>query len=159
MRKLGGVWLSHDERETRDVLGHLGPDALSIGRAEFLELLGRRRGGVKAALMDQSFVAGVGNIIADEVLWHARIHPRRGIESLDEHERRRLYSRLHGVLREAVEGYDYIPRKRSWLSHVRGLPDARCPRCRSPLQRMTVAGRTTYFCPRCQGPDPVRLAT
>lgn len=158
MRKLGGAWLGHDGDEVRDILGPLGPDALAIGRREFLELLGRRRGGVKAALMDQWFIAGVGNIIADEVLWHARIHPRRRIESLGEEERRRLYTQLHGVLREAVEGYDYIPRKRSWLSHVRGLPDGRCPRCGSPLQRTTAAGRTTYFCPRCQVPDPVPWA-
>jgi formamidopyrimidine-DNA glycosylase len=153
---LGGVWLAHDEAETRAVLGSLGPDALLLGRTEFLELLERRRGGVKAALMDQGFIAGVGNIIADEVLWHARIHPRRRVESLDADERRRLFTQLRRVLREAVEGYDYIPRKRSWLSGVRGLPGARCPRCKTPLGRATVAGRTTYFCPRCQGSDPVR---
>jgi formamidopyrimidine-DNA glycosylase len=156
MRKLGGAWLAHDDEERRAVLGPLGPDALPLGRREFLQLLERRRGGVKAALMDQAFIAGVGNIIADEVLWQARIHPRRRIESLDEDERGRLFAQLHRVLREAVEGYDYIPRKRSWLSAVRGLPGARCPRCGTPLARATVAGRTTYFCPHCQGPDTVR---
>lgn len=155
MRKLGGVWLTHDDDETKGVLGSLGPDALALPRKVFLHLLGRRRGGVKAALMDQTFVAGVGNIIADEVLWQARIHPRRRIESLTEEERRRLFTVMHKILREAVEGYDYIPRKRSWLSGVRGLPDARCPRCGSPLQRTTVGGRTTYFCPHCQGSDAV----
>jgi formamidopyrimidine-DNA glycosylase len=155
MRKLGGVWLAHDEAETRAVLGPLGPDALPLGRREFLERLGRRRGGVKAALMDQAFIAGVGNIIADEILWHARIHPRRLIESLDADERGRLFTQLHRILREAVEGHDYIPRKRSWLTGVRGLPGARCPRCKTPLERATVAGRTTYFCPHCQSPEPV----
>jgi formamidopyrimidine-DNA glycosylase len=158
MRKLGGVWLAHDAAEESAVLGPLGPDALAIGRKEFLHLLGRRRGGVKAALMDQRFVAGIGNIIADEVLWHARIHPRRTIESMTEEERRRLFSDVHKILREAVEGYDFIPRKRSWLSGVRGLPGARCPRCGSPLGRTTASGRTTYFCPHCQGPDPVPWA-
>ena len=155
MRKLGGVWLAHDGGEETAILGQLGPDALAIGRKEFLDLLGRRRGGVKAALMDQRFVAGIGNIIADEVLWHAQIHPRRTIESMTEEERRRLFGDVHKILREAVEAYDYIPRKRSWLSGVRGLPGARCPRCGTPLDRTTVAGRTTYFCPHCQGPDPV----
>jgi formamidopyrimidine-DNA glycosylase len=159
MRKLGGVWLAHDEGEKRAVLGPLGPDALAIARRDFLDLLGRRRGGVKAALMDQTFVAGVGNILADEILWHARIHPRRRIESLSVDERRRLFTQLRDVLREAVDGYDYIPRKRSWLSGVRGLPDARCPRCTSRLQRSTVAGRTTYFCPHCQKPDAVPLGS
>jgi len=156
MRKLGGAWLAHDQGETGNILGPLGPDALTIRRREFLDLLGRRRGGVKAALMDQSFLAGIGNIIADEVLWHARVHPRRRIESLTDEERSHLFAEMHKVLREAVGGYDYIPRKRSWLSGVRGVPDARCPRCKSSLQRTTVAGRTTYFCPQCQGPDPVR---
>jgi formamidopyrimidine-DNA glycosylase len=158
MRKLGGAWLAHDEQELDAILGALGPDALAIRRREFLELLDRRRGGVKAALMDQTFVAGVGNIIADEVLWHARIHPRQPIQTLGTEERSRLYTELRRVLREAVEGYDYIPRKRSWLSGVRGLPGATCPRCTTPLQRTTVAGRTTYSCPRCQGPDPVPWA-
>jgi formamidopyrimidine-DNA glycosylase len=155
MRKLGGVWLAHDEGETVAVLGMLGPDALSIGRETFLDLLGRRRGEVKAALMDQTFVSGVGNILADEVLWHVRLHPKRRIESLGDQERRGLFTHLHRILREAVEHYDFIPRKRSWLSSVRGVPDARCPRCGTPLRRMTVAGRTSYLCPTCQGPDPV----
>jgi formamidopyrimidine-DNA glycosylase len=52
-----------------------------------------------------------------------------------------------------VERFDYIPRMRGWLNHVRGRPGARCPRCRTPLVRMVVAGRTTYLCPACQ-PGP-----
>jgi formamidopyrimidine-DNA glycosylase len=128
-------------------------------RREFLDLLARRRGGVKAALMDQTFIAGVGNIIADEILWHARIHPRRTIQSLTEDERRRLFTETRKILREAVNRYDYIPRKRSWLSGMRGVPGARCPRCGTLLQRTTAAGRTTYFCPHCQATDPVPLAT
>jgi formamidopyrimidine-DNA glycosylase len=157
MRKLGGVWLAHDPDEVVRILGPLGPDALALKRKQFLDLLGRRRGGVKAALMDQAFVAGVGNLIADETLWHARLHPKRRVETLEDWERDRLYTEMRGILREAVERYDYIPRKRSWLSHVRGLPGARCPRCQTPLARTVVAGRTTYFCPACQPlpePDP-----
>jgi formamidopyrimidine-DNA glycosylase len=150
MRKLGGVWLAHDQEELEGIIGGLGPDALAIGRKEFLQLLGRRRGAVKAALMDQRLVAGVGNIIADEVLWHARIHPKRTIESLEAEERKRLYSEMRRVLRQAVDRFDYVPRRRSWLSHVRGLPGALCPRCRTPLEKTNVAGRTTYFCPKCQ---------
>lgn len=150
MRKLGGVWLAHDEAEAASVLGPLGPDALDISRAEFVRLLDRKRGAVKAALMDQRFVAGVGNILADEVLWQALIHPRRSIDSLGDRERSRLHADMHRILTQAVEGYDYLPRRRSWLSHVRGEPDASCPRCRATLGRIVVAGRTTYFCPRCQ---------
>lgn len=150
MRKLGGVWLAHDKEEAGRVLGPLGPDALEISRLTFLKLLDHRRGGVKAALMDQRFVAGVGNILADETLWQARIHPRRPIDSLGDRERTRLHAAMRRILTQAVEGYDYLPRRRSWLSHVRGHPDASCPRCGAPLSRIVTAGRTTYFCPRCQ---------
>lgn len=150
MRKLGGAWLAHGREEAWAILGGLGPDALAVDRAAFLERLSRRRGTAKAALMDQSFLAGVGNIIADETLWQARINPRRRIESLSEEDRRRLYASMRKILRESVEGYDDIPRKRSWLSYVRGRPGAECPRCGTPLERTVVAGRTTYFCPHCQ---------
>jgi formamidopyrimidine-DNA glycosylase len=154
MRKLGGAWLAHDRHEAGLILGPLGPDALSIRRRVFLDRLARRRGGIKAALMDQTLVAGVGNIVADEVLWQARIHPRRRIESLGDDERTELYRKLHAVLKESVDRYDYVPRKRSWLSHVRGIPGAACPRCGTPLERTTAAGRTTYFCPSCQPSEP-----
>jgi formamidopyrimidine-DNA glycosylase len=149
MRKLGGVWLAHDRQEAAAVTGGLGPDALTVGRKEFLERLARRRGGIKAALMDQAFVAGVGNILADETLWQARIHPRRRIDSISAEERTELYRRMRSILRQAVADHD-IERKRSWLSHVRGRPDAACPRCGTPLERTVAGGRTTYFCPRCQ---------
>jgi formamidopyrimidine-DNA glycosylase len=153
MRKLGGAWLAHDEDEARRVMGALGPDALTVDRGTFLSLLDRRRGGVKAALMDQTLVAGVGNLIADEVLWQARLHPKRRIETLTDEERGALFRTMHHVLKESVDHFDYVPRKRSWLSHVRGRPAARCPRCGTQLARTVAAGRTTYFCPACQ-PEP-----
>ncbi|MFN2543666.1 MAG: Fpg/Nei family DNA glycosylase [Actinomycetota bacterium] len=164
MRKLGGAWLAHDRAEAAEVLGPIGPDALAIRRGEFLERLSERRGGVKAALMDQSLIAGVGNLVADEVLWQARLHPRHQVAAVSEDDRRELYRTMHAVLKEAVDRYDFIPRKRGWLSYVRGKPGAMCPRCGTPLERITAAGRTTYFCPRCQplprgGPLPPRAAS
>jgi formamidopyrimidine-DNA glycosylase len=101
-------------------------------------------------LMNQGFMAGVGNLIADEALWQARIHPRRRVETLTAEERVRLHASIRNVLRESVRRYDSIPRKRSWLLHVRGRPDAACPRCGTPLERTVAGGRTTYFCPNCQ---------
>jgi formamidopyrimidine-DNA glycosylase len=154
MRKLGGVWLAHDRGEVERILGGLGPDALEVRRSEFRQRLGRRRGGVKAALMDQGFVAGVGNIMADEILWQARLHPRRTVDSLSDEERERLYVDMRRVLREAVRGYDFVERKRSWLSHIRGVTGAACPRCGTSLARIVAAGRTTYFCPSCQPAPP-----
>ncbi len=149
MRKLGGVWLAHDRVDVDSILGPLGPDALGLTTRRALGLLSGRRGGVKAALMDQTLLAGVGNILADEILWQARMHPRRTLDSLSQGERSALVSSLRRVVRQSIE-YDYIPRRRSWLSHVRGQRDAACPRCGTPLARAVVAGRTTYFCPNCQ---------
>jgi formamidopyrimidine-DNA glycosylase len=155
MRKLGGLWLAHDRDEARRVLGPLGPDALAVDRRRFRELLSRRRGRVKAALMDQTLLAGVGNLLADEALWRARIHPARRIEDLGDEERDRLFTALRKVVRTSVDRFDDVPRMRGWLTRVRGLPGAACPRCRTTLERTVVGGRTTYFCPRCQLFGPV----
>ena len=157
MRKLGGVWMVHDDHEQAGLLQALGPDALSIDREEFLARLGRRRGGLKAALMDQTFLAGVGNILADEILWQAHLHPKMPIDDLSEQQRGALHTMMRRVLREAVEKYDYIHRKRSWLSNVRGMRDAACPRCGARLERTVAAGRTTYFCPACQPAEVIRM--
>lgn len=148
MRKLGGVWLALSAPEVDSLLGHLGPDALGVDREAFLELVGRRGGRVKAALMDQSFIAGVGNLLADEILWTARIHPSRRIEDLSHDERVGLFRALRAVIPRTVDGYPGGYRTR-W-TRVRGRPAARCPRCRTELARTVVSGRTTYFCPRCQ---------
>jgi formamidopyrimidine-DNA glycosylase len=153
MRKFGGVWLAHDEAEARAITGELGPDALSVSRREFLERLSRRRGGAKAVLMDQRFMAGVGNLLADEILWQARIHPKRRVEDLSDGERERLFEALRKVVRGTVaveEGGGAF--KRTWLLSVRGDPGAVCPRCGTQLSRTVAAGRTTWFCPSCQEP-------
>lgn len=148
MRKLGGLWLAHGPDEVRRILSPLGPDGLAITRRVFREVLSRRRGRVKALLLDQRLVAGVGNLVADEVLWQARIHPARLIEDLADEDLDRLFRALRKVLHTWVERFDHVPRR--WLSGVRGLPGAACPRCRTPLQRTVVGGRTTYSCPACQ---------
>jgi formamidopyrimidine-DNA glycosylase len=148
MRKLGGVWLASGPSEVDELLGRLGPDALSVGREEFLELMGGRRGRVKAALLDQSFIAGVGNLLADEALWKARIHPARRIEDLSADERTVLFRALRSVIRQTVDRYPEGFQTR-WSS-ARGRPSARCPRCRTELARTVVGGRTTYLCPSCQ---------
>lgn len=153
MRKLGGLWLALDQQQVTGILGPLGPDALGLGRRQFRELLARRRGRAKAALMDQTFIAGVGNLLADEALWRARVHPARRLEELAEPERGKLFDGLRTVVRTSVERFDDVPRMRGWLTHVRGVPRAACPRCHTVLGRTVVGGRTTYFCPRCQ-PEP-----
>jgi formamidopyrimidine-DNA glycosylase len=148
MRKLGGLWLARDATHVDALLGSLGPDALHISRRDFLNLLERRRGGIKAALMDQTFLAGVGNLLSDEVLWQARIHPLRAISELSTEERSRLYRSLRTVIGRTVDRYPEGYETR-WTS-ARGRPMARCPRCRTELARTVAGGRTTYFCPNCQ---------
>ena len=151
MRKFGGVWLARDRGEVEAVTGPLGPDALALDRETFLELLTRRRGRLKAALLDQTLIAGVGNLVADEVLWHARLHPARPIESLRPAERDVLARELRRVLTRWVEGYGSLPK--GWLMRARGRSGS-CPRCGEPLGRTVVGGRTTFFCPRCQPERP-----
>jgi formamidopyrimidine-DNA glycosylase len=153
MRKLGGLWLAHGPEDAQRILSRLGPDALKLDRRAFGELLDRRRGGVKAALMDQSLLAGVGNLLADEALWRARIHPALRVQELSEEERGRLFTGLRRTIGAGIDELDGGLRSR-WML-VRGNPGARCPRCRSPLERTVIGGRTTYFCPRCQPPPPV----
>lgn len=150
MRKLGGLWLAHEPDEARALLGALGPDALALPRRRFVEAVGRRRGRIKAVLMDQTAVSGIGNLLADEALWRARLHPATPVGRLGADDLARLHRALDRVLRVSVERYGNVPAARGWLTAVRGRPGARCPRCREPLGRTVVGGRTTYLCPVCQ---------
>jgi formamidopyrimidine-DNA glycosylase len=152
MRKLGGVWLAHDRSEAGRLLAPLGPDALDTAPRDLRAAIDRRRGQVKAVLMNQSVVAGVGNLAADEALWQARIHPARRLEDLDPNQRRQLARSIRHVLRTWVTRFEDLPP--GWLLPVRS-PDGVCPRCRTPLSRTVVGGRTTYFCPVCQPYTPL----
>jgi formamidopyrimidine-DNA glycosylase len=149
MRRFGGVWLARDEREREAVTGPLGPDAADLDRETFDRLLAGRRGGVKAALMDQRLLAGVGNLLSDEILWRARMHPAAPVSELRTGARGRLYDSLHAAVGESIR-YGRVPHGRRWLTRVRDERGARCPRCGTPLRRATIAGRTACWCPRCQ---------
>jgi formamidopyrimidine-DNA glycosylase len=150
MRKLGGVWVAREESEIDEITGELGPDAQDLARDEFEQLLSGRRGGLKAALMNQRLLAGIGNELSDEILWHARLDPSRPVSSLDDGERKALHRDMQRVIRESNRR-GHIPRKRSWISSQRGRRDPSCPRCRGEVRRSRIAGRTAYWCPRCQG--------
>ena len=150
MRKLGGLWLAHDRAEAEQLLSGLGPDALILDRERFVQLLRARRRRVKAVLMDQAVLSGVGNLVADEVLWHARIAPGTPVPALDDGDLARLHRTLRRVLGLWVDRHGRLPR--GWLIHARGT-DGVCPRCGSELERSVVGGRTTYHCPVCQPPS------
>ena len=149
MRKFGGIWLARDEEERERVTGPLGPDAKDVDRERFEELLTRRRGGLKAALMDQRLFAGIGNLLADEIAWRAGEHPRARVERLSARRREALYEAMRDVVRESIPR-GRVPHGPKWLTAVRDAPDPRCPRCESRLRKATVAGRTASWCPRCQ---------
>jgi formamidopyrimidine-DNA glycosylase len=149
MRRFGAVLLARDRDAAAALMGGLGPDAETLDRAQFNELLKGRRGGIKAALMDQTVIAGLGNLLVDEILWRARIHPRRQVSSVDARRREELFRAMDETLRAAIPT-GRVPGAEGWLTQVRDRRDAVCPRCGTRLRKSTVAGRTSRWCPRCQ---------
>lgn len=147
-RKFGGIWLT-DAGNTMAVAGDLGPDALRLSDGELHDRVAGRGGGVKAALMDQRVVAGLGNLTVDEILWRARIAPRHPVSKLSDRDYARLTDSTKEVLRISTRA-GRLPDRAGWLTGARYTPDPHCPRCGTPLRRLTVAGRTTYACPHCQ---------
>ena len=139
-RRLGRALLNPD-------FGHVGPDAADVGREEFRRRVGAGRTAVKARLLHQGAISGVGNLLADELLWQARIAPLRSTGDLSTPELDRLRRALRAAVRSAI---------RRGGVHTGEFVAARdregtCPRCGHGLQRATVGGRTTYWCPSCQG--------
>jgi len=149
MRMLGGLWLVRRGEDLTAAAGELGPDAAAIDGDSFDELLKSCRGGLKALLMNQRQIAGIGNELADEVLWRARIHPARPCGSLDARERGRLYRELGNVISVSTR-HGRIPTERRWLKSRRRDREPVCPRCGRSLERGRIAGRTTFWCPGCQ---------
>ena len=149
LRKLRGVWLAADDQEASQIMGRQGPDALDIGAEELINALHGRRGRLKTTLMDQSVIAGLGNLLTDEICWQARLHPARAIPGLHSDDVKRLHTTMRRVLRTSVR-HGRVPRLRSWLTGVRDDPDPSCPRCGTRLMRGRSNGRTMLWCPRCQ---------
>jgi formamidopyrimidine-DNA glycosylase len=148
-RKLQGLWLAGDDSDIDRLLERQGPDALAVERADFEAVLSSRRGHLKTALTDQSVLAGLGNLLADEILWRARLRPDRPARDLTQADRRRLYSQMRSTLRSSVTA-GCVPPRDSWLTGHRDDPDPRCPRCGTGLRRSRMAGRGTVWCPHCQ---------
>lgn len=143
-RKLGTVGWADDVDAWVTRTG-LGPDALAIPRDEFERLVSGKRGTVKGALMDQRFIAGLGNVYVDEILFHIRWHPKTKIASLETEQVRELYSTMRRVLHQAIDA-----RVEDWPDHFlvpHRAGGESCPRCGAPLKQMEVVGRTTWYCP------------
>ena len=131
----------------------LGPDAMDLDQEGFVERLEGRRGGIKSALMNQSTIAGLGNVYVDEILFHAGLHPESPVSDLDEDALAGLYRAMRHDLEKAIEARadsDRMPD--SWLIHRRE-EGATCPSCGHEIEKTRVSGRSTYLCPHEQ-PKP-----
>lgn len=140
-RRLGRAVLEPDH-------SHLGPDAAEVARRQFGERVARGSMPLKARVMDQGVLAGVGNLLADETLWRARLSPLREAGELTPREVGRLYKSLQEAIADAlrlggVHTGTFVGQRRR---------DGACPRCGTGPVRQTIGGRTTWWCPKCQ-PD------
>ncbi|GAC1313145.1 MAG: bifunctional DNA-formamidopyrimidine glycosylase/DNA-(apurinic or apyrimidinic site) lyase [Chloroflexota bacterium] len=162
-RKFGRVHLFLSAAERHAFLAErLGPDSLlEIDARVLRERFRARRARVKSLLLDQVFVAGVGNLYADEALWGARIHPLRSGDSLTAAEVRRLAESLQHVLRNAIErrgtSFDGAYRdiegsmgENQDFLNAYGRVGAPCPRCGRPIHRILIGQRSSHFCAHCQ---------
>jgi formamidopyrimidine-DNA glycosylase len=147
-RRLGRAILNPD-------FSHVGPDAADVDRATFRRVIGSGRAPIKARLLDQGAIAGVGNLLADQALWQARISPEQLTGSLSGDQLDRLRREIRSAVRSAirrggVHTGEFISARE---------PAGACPRCGAPVTRARIGGRTTYWCPICQPqelaePDP-----
>jgi formamidopyrimidine-DNA glycosylase len=145
-----------------DVFARHGPEPLrrSFSAARLAERLRGRSARLKSLLLDQSFIAGIGNIYADEALWRARLHPLRRADTLTPNEVRRLHRAMRAVLREGIAnrgssfadyvGADGEPGANAERLAVYRRTGAPCLRCGRPIARLVVGQRSTHYCPRCQ---------
>jgi formamidopyrimidine-DNA glycosylase len=158
-RKLGTVSLVKDENE---VIGKLGPEPLGISftTKALAERLSKHKAPIKAVLCDQEVIAGIGNMYADEALFFAGIHPLRAANSLSREEIKRLHRAIRKVLSKAIgnggasisdyrrpTGEKGSQQDDFYVAHRGGQT---CKVCATPIERIPVRNRGTYFCPRCQ---------
>jgi formamidopyrimidine-DNA glycosylase len=156
--------LSAESRKS--TLGKVGLDPLEATLDEFSALVRSRRARIKALLLDQHGLSGMGNIYTDESLWRARIHPTRLGVNLKDAELRRLYRAVRDILKQAIRMRgssvsDYVDsegRRGSFQQRhkVYQRKGKKCFRCGALIRRAIVAGRSSYFCPRCQSASRTR---
>jgi len=159
IRRFGSIRILADGAPS-DILGLLGLDPLEATEAEFRARIQSRRARIKALLLDQRVLRGMGNIYTDESLWRARLHPARLGANLSRAELHSLYVAMRRVLAQAIRLRgssisDYVdsqglPGKFQQRHCVYGRKGKKCLRCGAAIRRETVAGRSSYFCPKCQ---------
>lgn len=145
-RKLGFVSFTPDVGQYIENK-ELGPDALDLDLKGFEERLDKARGALKPLLMNQKWIAGIGNVYSDEILFQASLHPKASVSSLDGKKRKSLFRRMRKVLETAVaKKADAAKLPRSYLTRQRKA-GVKCPKCGEKIRRMTVSGRSCYYCP------------
>jgi formamidopyrimidine-DNA glycosylase len=159
IRRFGRMLLLADSA-IDEFRGRLGEDALDVNAKEFSRRLAGRHAQIKALLLDQRILRGIGNIYADESLWEARIHPARLAARLGAPELAQLRQAIRRVLRNAIRvrgssisnfvDTDGIPGSYQTRHRVYGREGEPCVRCGTAIRRIIVAGRSSHFCPRCQ---------
>jgi formamidopyrimidine-DNA glycosylase len=159
-RKFGRAWLVDDPL---DVIGDLGPEPLddAFTPAELYRGLQAHRRQLKPLLLDQTFLAGLGNIYTDESLYRARLHPLLSSQSVSPGQAEALWRGIRGSLQEGIRrngaSIDWVYRGGDFQNYFQvyqrtGQP---CPHCGTPIERIIVGQRSTHFCPTCQIPEPV----
>jgi len=163
VRKFGYLKIFETSCEGRvEPLNRLGPEPLDLSAGEFISLFQGRKGRIKSLLLRQDFLAGLGNIYSDEILFRAGINPERLTGSLSRQELGRLYRAMIIVLAQAIkfrgtsvrDYRDGLGEAGGFQNQLRvyGREGERCYRCRQPIKRKKIGSRSTYFCPHCQPP-------
>lgn len=160
-RRFGRIALFSDQ-QFRELLSAAGAEPLDISRADFFALLARRKARIKALLLNQRVFGGIGNIYADESLWRARIHPTQLAARVQPKRLDKLRQAIQKILGEAIahrgssisdyRDADGQPGSFQLRHRAYGREGRPCFRCRVKIRRTIVAGRSSYFCPRCQPP-------
>ncbi|UCD94333.1 MAG: bifunctional DNA-formamidopyrimidine glycosylase/DNA-(apurinic or apyrimidinic site) lyase [Candidatus Zixiibacteriota bacterium] len=160
-RRFGRVRLFRsDEVMHQPGLADLGPEPLEITRKQFIDLFRSARRMVKPALLDQTFLAGLGNIYADESLYMAGIHPRKLTDKISKAKLIKLHKKIRSVLKKAIRlmgtsvdsyaGVNGRPGGFQKYLRVYGREGEPCPRCGTGIRREKIGSRSAHFCPRCQ---------
>jgi len=149
-----------DDWRSFKFIKRLGPEPFEIDVEQFKKMLSKKRTKIKPLLMDQAFISGIGNLYAAESLFRARIHPERAAQSLSDKEKEILFREIKDVLSEAihyggssVDNYVRLSGKPGgYVTHhkVYGRDGKPCLVCKTPIKRITLGSRGTYFCSRCQ---------
>jgi formamidopyrimidine-DNA glycosylase len=128
----------------------LGADALEIDFESFKKIFKKRKGAIKSALMNQHILAGIGNIYSDEILFQARIHPKIGVNNLNDGQIEQIFKIMKEVLKTSIDKQ----MKHQKLPDSYIIPhrkkDGKCPNSDTKLKTVKISGRTSYYCPECQ---------